>query len=265
MNIKKTIKTGDYTEISYIQRTGKQQAYYKSGKRSRKFKPSSEKQKQQNIKNANKRLKQLIMGNFQEKHDHFVTLTFSDDFSPDEVLQDIRQFIARLHPIYALENTPLKYIYVIERGENANKKLHVHLLLSRCRASEISAAWGEVQGAGIIHIGKIKSIGKAMEYLTKSPVGNHRYTSSRNLSRPVEQCEQVSEKEHRAALAAVILDSKASIAKICKGNAPIKTYMSINPVTGCKSAYFSYFENTGTNRQYIKVPHKGETVPHCRI
>lgn len=265
MNIKKTTKTGNYTEISYLHRTDRQQAYYKSGKRSRKSRASSEKQQQQNIKNANKRLKQLISGNFRINSDLFSTFTFDKSLSLEDVRQSVRQFIELLRPVYAFEGVPLKYVYVIECGENS-KRLHVHFVLSNCPRSKITAAWSCVQNSGnVTDIQRIKSIDKVVAYLTKNPVGKQRYTSSRNLIRPVEQCEQVSEKEHRAALAAVILDDRAGKRRICRGNAPIETYISRNPATSCKGVYFTYFDGNQTEKAITKKAIKSETVPHCRI
>ncbi len=267
MNIKKITKIGNYTEISYIPRSDNQNKYYKGGKRSRKSRPSSSKQQQQNIKNANKRLKQLIYGNFKEKHDLFATFTFSKNVTIDEVMQSVRQFVDVLRSVYKYEGVPLKYVYVIERGENS-KRLHTHFVLSNCPRSKISAAWEQVQNAGSVVDNKvIESLDAVVEYLTKAPVGKQRYTTSRNLKRPVEQCEQVSEKEHRAALAAAILDDRACKLRICAGNVPVETYISRNPATGCKGVYFSYFEASETRKQrdYTSNYIKSETVPHCRI
>ncbi len=248
MNIKKTTKTGTFTEISYTRRTDNQQTYYKSGKRSAKAVTSSEKQRRQNIKNANKRLKRLVLGNFKEKCDFFSTFTFSKAVDLNEAKQSIRQFIESLRSVYASEGVPLKYIYVIERGEKS-KRLHVHFVLSNCRRSEIMSAWEAVQNAGKSNVQTMKNVDDAIEYLTKAPVGKQRYTSSRNLTRPVEQSEQVSEKEHRAALAAAILDDKAGMSRICEEHNPHEAYTYRNPVTGCRGVYFSYFEDSDNKRQ----------------
>lgn len=243
-----TIKTGNFVESKIIYRTEAQERYRRSGKRAPRSKKTSEKQKRANDKTARKQLARLIVGNFTPKRDHFVTLTFAESPSLDDLKRALTRFISRLRVVYKAECLPLKYVYVIEVGEKG--RLHVHMVLNNCTRSKIKAAWT----AGTCDIKPLKSAEECAEYLSKAPVGSVRWVASKNLNRPVEiERVEVSETEYRRAAYAVIHDERARLTEMCGGNKPLEAYTAINPVTGCKGVYYTYFQ-TYPAEQLRKAP-----------
>lgn len=79
-----------------------------------------------NIYRAKRQIKRLINANIHQykERDKFITLTFRDKPTRDEVLHRFKKFIQRLKYKYP----DMKYLGVIERGERGQRKLHLHVL-----------------------------------------------------------------------------------------------------------------------------------------
>lgn len=84
--------------------------------------------KEQTVFETKRRLKRLINANVgqYETKDKFITLTFKDFLTRDEVIKCFKNFNKRLR--YAYKDFDYQYIAVIEKGTRNTKRLHLHCL-----------------------------------------------------------------------------------------------------------------------------------------
>ncbi len=154
--IEKRTLSGNFLEIERFHQSHKQ--LMKTNKvRIPKQKQSLEKQKKQNIKNAEKKLKRLMHCNFKHHVDLFVGLTFKDKDSIDETtaLNEFKKFRRRL--IYFREKNnlpPLKYICCI--GEDKKSGIHFHLIINKMSWDDLVAIWEKSDKAGRVSISKLE-------------------------------------------------------------------------------------------------------------
>lgn len=209
----KKIDCGDYREVDVIPRTENAEKAVK-GKRGKKKKVTEPKQKDLNDKNARRYLVQLGNGNFGVGDLH-VTCTYSSEYLPDEEEAEVivKNYLRRIaYRRTRLGLGPLKYILVTEYGYSKEKdkiiRVHHHIImnggLSRDdvelmwttdRINWIKAGNDEAYRAGIKQMGWVNAdrlqvndngIEGLCMYITKNPNGKKRWSSSRNLERPVQ-------------------------------------------------------------------------------
>lgn len=210
----KKIDCGGYREVDVIPRTEKGDRAVK-GKRGKRKKVTEPKQKDLNEKNAKRYLVQLGNGNFGIGDLH-VSCTYDKDHLPgsiEEAEKIVNNYLRRIaYRRGKLGLDPLKYILVTEykfdKAGQMIKRVHHHIImnggLSRDDVELMWTAdrinWNKAQNdpqyrAGIKQMGwanadRIQTNENGIEalckYIVKDPQGKKRWSSSRNLVRPVE-------------------------------------------------------------------------------
>ena len=138
-----------------------------------------------------KRLINANVGRYPET-DKFITLTFKDFKSREQVLEDFRNFNRRLSDKYH----DYKYIAVIERGTKGTKRLHLHCLffgLPYVPQKEFQSIWN-YGGIDMRAIEKYDDVANyIMKYVKKTledgsyiPKGKKFYTHSKGMYEPEE-------------------------------------------------------------------------------
>ena len=178
---------GEYMEVEIFP------VYTKAKWRGKRKKPTSEIQQRLNQRHAEGKLRRLLHTNFTAK-DLFVTLTFNDANLPvsvEEAQRLLQNFLRRLKRKFAKLGTELKYVYILEKGQE-NGRLHVHMVVSGgMDEEELVALWGmgEVRSDGL----RFDEDGLAAlaRYFTKGdaenggkPITWKRWVASRNLDKP---------------------------------------------------------------------------------
>lgn len=191
-----------YMEADIFTRDANQERAAKRGTRKRKHKVSAPAQVNLNHKNARRYLEQLANGNF-EDGDLFLTLTYKPEFAPktiEEAEKYVRNYLRRLARRMKKDHLePLKYILVTEaRVDEDNQVIghvHHHLLingeLDRDLVEKMWTTNRKLLGdANTRRLDQRKDLtgnhfqGIA-DYMSKDPQGKKRWSSSRNLKRPV--------------------------------------------------------------------------------
>lgn len=195
----KKIDTGNYREVDVIPRTLEAEHAARRGTRSKKKRVSRPQQASLNEKNSKRYLLQLANGNF-GKDDLHVTCTYSDEFLPGTVKQaekEIANYLRRIAYRRKKKNLePLKYILVTEYkldDEGFTKRIHHHIIMNQgLDRDEIESIWSKrKKSMGYVNADRIQTNENGLEaltrYLTKDPQGRKRWSSSRNLIRPVQR------------------------------------------------------------------------------
>lgn len=210
----KKVDCGGYREADIIPRTEKADKAAK-GKRGKRKKVTEPKQKDLNEKNAKRYLVQLGNGNFGAGDLH-VSCTYDKDHLPGSIAEAekiINNYLRRIaYRRGKLGLDPLKYILVTEykfdKAGQMIKRVHHHIImnggLSRDDVELMWTAdrinWNKAQNdpeyrASIKQMGwanadRIQTNENGIEalckYIVKDPQGKKRWSSSRNLVRPVE-------------------------------------------------------------------------------
>jgi hypothetical protein len=199
----KRVTVGEgYAEVDIFARDTAQDEPIRRGSRKRKHKVTSPKQANLNEKNAKRYIVQLANGNFTED-DLFVTLTYNDKHLPktiEEAEHHVTLFLRRVKAKRKkLGLEPLKYIlvteYVLNEDDSIKVRPHHHLLMNSMNRDLIESLWKEKrQKLGKPDAQRIdpdldklhNGIEGLARYMTKNPKGKKRWSSSRNLKRPVE-------------------------------------------------------------------------------
>lgn len=144
MYIERVTIAGKTKEIEkyYTYRT-----YAKGGKRPRRKETSSEKQKEANDRQAVKKLRQLMNANFNNDC-FYITLEYfkeegKDYVSPEEMRQDMKNFLSRLRKIYQRQGSELRYIWVAAIGQRSAR--HFHLVINDLPGYDYKKIRGEIQ------------------------------------------------------------------------------------------------------------------------
>lgn len=209
----KKVDCGDYREVDIIPRTDNAEKAVR-GKRGKRKKVTGPKQKDLNDKNARRYLVQLGNGNFGIGDLH-VTCTYGRECIPEDeegaetAIKNYLRRIAYRRAKLGLE--PLKYILVTEYGYSRDGdkviRIHHHIIMNGgLPRDDVELMWtadrinwkkaGADPGyrAGIKQTGWVNAdrlqvnengIEGLCRYITKNPKGKKRWSSSRNLERPV--------------------------------------------------------------------------------
>lgn len=176
-------KKADYIEIDLFPFVELQYKPSRGGRQ----KTTSPKQKSLNDKKARRYFRLLAKSNFGSNDIH-LTLSYAENNrpnTPEQGEKKLRNFLRRLKRLYKRHGKELKYIYVTEVSSKG--RAHHHLLINNgVDRDEIEQAWG----LGWANSKRIQSERGGIEalvcYLSKDPKGRKRYTSSRNLVKPLE-------------------------------------------------------------------------------
>lgn len=204
----KKITVGDsYMEVDIIPRNLEDE-HHRKGTRSKKQKISVPKQNNLNEKNARRYLVELGNGNFGEGDLH-VTLTYKDEYRPktiEEAEKNVTNYIRRINYRRKRRHLPkLKYILVTEYDQDDQgkftKKIHHHLIMDGALDRDtVESLWTfqipgtrKKQSLGFVRTDRLQpdaaetgnGIEGLLQYLSKDPKGKKRWSSSRNLQRPV--------------------------------------------------------------------------------
>ncbi|WMI82076.1 rolling circle replication-associated protein [Anaerotignum sp. MB30-C6] len=145
---------------------------------------TSEEQKQRNLKIARRKLSRLINTNF-KAGDLFVTLTYRERLTLDEIKREFRNFLSCMRRWRKKKGlSAIKYIVVTERED---KREHHHLLINAMDITlkELSKLWG----LGRVMISQLEPGGDytgLARYITKENVKEYekRWSTSKNLKPP---------------------------------------------------------------------------------
>lgn len=215
----KKIDCGSYREADIIPRTDSAEKAVK-GRRGKSKKVSEPKQKDLNEKNSKRYLVQLGNGNFGAGDLH-VTFTYSVKYLPKteaEAERRIGNYLSRIaYRRKKLGLPPLKYILVTEYGYSKDDpdhtgspvRIHHHVIMNagldrdevemmwtaeriNWRKYDADHSYGDtVERIGYVNADRIQTNENGIEalckYVMKNPRGKKRWSSSRNLIRPVER------------------------------------------------------------------------------
>lgn len=212
----KKIDCGDYREVDIIPRTEEAEKAVK-GKRRRRYRETSPKQRELNSKNARRYLERLANGNFTTGDLH-VSLTYDPAHLPEtreQAEKDAKKYLNKVaYRRDKLGLEPLKYILVTEGGKNKDGKLtrvHHHIFMNGGPGSfrdDVELMWTkerinwklaekdeeyraeiEKKSIGYRNADRIQAgdngISDLANYVAKDPSGKKRWSSSRNLERPI--------------------------------------------------------------------------------
>ena len=181
---KRVWRCGGYAEVELYP------VFQPPGRRRGKCRPTRECQARLNERDAENRLRRLVLANFGEA-DLEVDLTYAGEESIEEALRDMTKFIRRLRKEYKKAGAELRYVYIWEQGKKS-QKVHFHLILNAGVLSrdEVEALWGH--GHANSRRLRLDETGLAglTEYLTKKSrrkqrkQGQRRWCCSKNLCRP---------------------------------------------------------------------------------
>lgn len=210
----KKVDCGKYREADIIPRTetGDKAAKGKRGKRKKVTEP---KQKDLNEKNAKRYLVQLGNGNFGAGDLH-VSCTYDKDHLPgsiEEAEKIVNNYLRRIaYRRGRLGMDPLKYILVTEykfdKDGQMIKRVHHHIIMNGgLSRDDVELMWSNdrinwnkaaqdpeyregIRQMGWVNADRIQTNENGIEalckYIIKDPQGKKRWSSSRNLVRPVE-------------------------------------------------------------------------------
>lgn len=202
----KKIDCGPYREIDIIPRSEAADDAVRKRRRKR-LRVTSPKQQGLNDKNAKRYLLQLLNGNFGAEDLH-VSLTYDGESLPETVEQaeeTVRNYLRRVaYRRKKLGLPPLKYILITERGSRSGR-IHHHVVMNGgIPRDEVEMMWTarrinwrkvgtpgyRIEQLGYVNADRLRPTEAGLEelskYLTKDPKGKKRWSSSRNLERPME-------------------------------------------------------------------------------
>ena len=205
----------NYREVDILPRTENADRAVK-GKRGKRRKVSEPKQKDLNDKNSKRYLVQLGNGNFGIGDIH-LTATYDNDHLPETIEgaeRIITNYLRRVdYRRNVLELDQLKYILVTEyncgKDGETIKRVHHHIIMNGgMDRDDLELMWTDtritwrkvyeepgyrenIKQIGWVNADRIQvnenGIEALCKYLTKDPQGKKRWSSSRNLERPVQQ------------------------------------------------------------------------------
>lgn len=210
----KKIDCANYREVDIIPRTDNAERAVK-GRRGKRHRVTEPKQKDLNDKNARRYLVQLGNGNFGINDIH-LSLTYSNKYLPDNVEaaeREANNYLRRIaYRRKKLGIEPLKYILVTEYKNSKEGtsivRIHHHIIMNGgLSRDDVELMWtknrinwnkaddaeyrSKIEQIGFANADRLQinenGIEALCKYITKEPCGKKRWSSSRNLERPVEQ------------------------------------------------------------------------------
>ena len=209
----KKIDCTDYREIDIIPRTDNGERAVR-GKRGKSHKATEPKQKDLNDKNAKRYLVQLGNGNFGIGDLH-LSCTYDNKNLPatvEEAENIVGNYLRRIaYRRNKLGLEPLKYILITEYSFNKDgsvlKRIHHHIIMNggmnrdhvEIMWTKERINWRKVENdpkyqpkqMGWVNADRLQvnenGIEALCKYVTKDPQGKKRWSSSRNLERPIER------------------------------------------------------------------------------
>lgn len=211
----KKIDCTNYREVDIIPRTDNAERAVK-GKRGKKQRVTEPKQKDLNDQNARRYLVQLGNGNFGIGDLH-VSSTYDDKHLPstvEEAEKTVNNYLRRIsYRRNKLGLDPLKYILVTEykfdKDGTTIKRIHHHIIMNGgLDRDEVEAMWtneriswkkykedpdyrNSIEQLGWVNADRLQlnenGIEALCKYITKDPQGKKRWSSSRNLERPIQR------------------------------------------------------------------------------
>ena len=205
----------NYREVDILPRTENAEKAVK-GKRGKRQKVSEPKQKDLNDKNSKRYLVQLGNGNFGIGDIH-LTATYDNDHLPatiEDAERIVTNYLRRVdYRRNVLDLDQLKYILVTEyncgKDGEAIKRIHHHIIMNGgMDRDDLELMWTDtritwrkvyeepgyresIKQIGWVNADRIQVNENGIEalcnYLTKDPQGKKRWSSSRNLDRPIQQ------------------------------------------------------------------------------
>lgn len=207
--VKRTTRAGRTVEVEYYYTS----RYNRKGQhRADKIKPTEEAQKKINKRQAERKLRLLINGNF-SYGDYHVVLDYirkpnTPDRSKEEMKQDIAVFLREARKLYRKNGKELKYIHVMEIGEKGAR--HHHLVINKLDTELLQQAWYKAyDGHNRIKVFPLDDSGNYADlaaYLIKytdehrteedGALMGKRYNCSKNLVRPEPEYEIVTSRSY---------------------------------------------------------------------
>lgn len=167
------------------------------GRRGKRVNPSSEKVQKNNDRIAERNLRRLLAANFGYGSGHF-TLTYGDKAPSNiQAKKDLECFLKKLRRDLRKEDIELKYIAVTEYE---NHRIHHHLVINTVNVKAVNDLWSK----GWIKMSALDKTGnycRLASYLiketqktfrTEESAHKRRYSTSRNLVKPIVKREFVS-------------------------------------------------------------------------
>lgn len=252
---KKIMVGSGYMEVDIFSRDPEQDRVARSGHRNKRQRETAPAQKNLNSKNARRYLEQLANGNF-EDGDLFLTLTYKPEFAPKTIAQAERYVTNYLRRVARRRKQdhmePLKYILVTEartdEDGNVVGGVHHHLMINAMNRDLVERMWTanrkKLGMANTRHMDKDMDkrgnhFAGLADYMAKDPQGKKRWSSSRNLKRPVSRAND--HKYRRRKVAQLAQDPAAAYAFYAEQYpdwevvGPVEYTM--NPVTGEWACY----------------------------
>lgn len=267
---KKIMVGHSYMEVDIFARDVEQDRAARRGIRSKKKRESAPAQQNLNQKNARRYLIQLANGNFGDG-DLFVTLTYKPENAPktqEEAERHVRNYLRRVARRRKRDHLePLKYILVTEYRESEDGTLlghiHHHLIMNHMDRDVVENLWKENRRKiGVANTRWIESdlseTGNGLEgladYLAKDPKGRKRWSSSRNLQRPVSRSNDW--KYRRRKIASMSEDHAAAYTyfaeKYPDWNVVSPIEYRLNPVTNEWACYLKMWRKSETEGKHEK-------------
>lgn len=152
---------------------------------------------EETINETRRRLKRLINANIGQYNtkDKFITLTFKDFLTRDEVVHAFKLFNKRLR--YKYPKCNYQYIAVIEKGTQNTERLHLHCLFFGLPYIKVDV-FQEIWEYGIVNMKALKDYKDVSSYMLKYvsktlkdgsfiPKGKKFYIPSLNLKKPTQK------------------------------------------------------------------------------
>lgn len=227
-----------FTNLIEVERIYSGSGGGKGKKREKKKKPTEEQIKKQNQLNREKRLRRILLANFEE-NDLWVLLTYLKGFRTDikAAKKDFGRFIRMLRREWRKRGYELKWVVRTETGKKG--AAHHHLLVNRIPDADIIVkdCWKKIEGAGFSsyrHAYEEGGFKRLAYYITKPSEKEgeeSNYSRSRNLIIPEPEITRALKKEMEnppEPLPGYYIDESSVV-------------MGINPVTGCEYQYFTMY------------------------
>lgn len=182
---KRVWRCGGYIEIELYP------VFQRPGVRRSRCRPSRECQQRLNQRNAESKIRRLILDNFTER-DLEIDLTYGKPDTPEEAEKDIARFIRKLRKLWKDSGSELKYIIRQEQGKKSGR-IHFHMILNAgpFTRDELESLWPHgyansrrlrLDETGLA--GLASYISKEGKQRRPEELGKRRWNCSRNLHRP---------------------------------------------------------------------------------